>query len=64
MRIVSIFKNGSNPAIRLPADMTYDTITLRPARPGWLSLARHVKADADFLLERPGVVSDEDRFNL
>ena len=51
MRTVSIFKNGKNQAIRLPTDMAYegvgeleitrngDTITLRPVRPSWLSLA-------------------------
>jgi antitoxin VapB len=76
MRTVSIFKNGKNQAIRLPTDMAYegvgeleitrdgDTITLRPARPSWLSLAEQPKADADFLEERPNVISDEGRFNL
>jgi len=73
MRTVSIFKNGKNQAIRLPADMAYhdiseleiarsgNTITLRPARPDWLSLADIPAADADFLQERPAVVSDEGR---
>lgn len=76
MRTVSIFKNGTNQAIRLPADMAYegvgeleitrsgDTITLRPVRPGWLSLAELPKADADFLAERSSVISDEGRFKL
>jgi antitoxin VapB len=76
MRTVSIFKNGKNQAIRLPTDMAYegvgeleiirngDTITLRPVRPSWLSLAELAKADADFLQERPNVVGDEGRFNL
>lgn len=76
MRIVSIFRNGKNQAIRLPADMAYegvgeleitrsgDTITLRPVRPSWLSLAELPKADADFLQERPSVVDDEGRFTL
>lgn len=76
MRTVSIFKNGKNQAIRLPADMAYtdvgeleitrngDTITLRPARPTWLSLADLPTADEDFLQERPSVVDDEDRFVL
>ncbi|ALM54725.1 type II toxin-antitoxin system VapB family antitoxin [Halomonas huangheensis] len=75
MRTVSIFKNGKNQAVRLPADMAYegvgeleisregDVITLRPARPSWLSLPEFSKADADFLEERPVVVSDEGRFN-
>lgn len=52
MRTVSIFLNGKNHAIRLPKDMQYDetitelvitkdgdTITLKPARPTWTSLA-------------------------
>ncbi|WP_095162355.1 type II toxin-antitoxin system VapB family antitoxin [Pseudomonas sp. Irchel 3F5] len=39
-------------------------ITLHPVRPSWLSLAELPKADADFLHERPSVVSDEGRFNL
>lgn len=76
MRTVSIFKNGNNQAIRLPADMAYegvgeleiirngDTIILRPVRPDWLSLAELPKADGDFLEERPPVVSDEGRFSL
>lgn len=76
MRTVSIFKNGKNQAIRLPNDMAYDgvgeleitrigdTITLRPVRPSWLSLAELPEADGDFLQERPSIVSDEGRFNL
>lgn len=76
MRTVSIFKNGKNQAVRLPADMAYegvgeleitrvgDTITLRPVRPSWLSLAESPKADADFLQERPSIVSDEGRFKI
>ncbi len=71
MRRVSIFKSGKNQAIRFPTDMAYedvreleitrigDTITLRPVRPGWLSLAELPKADADFLQERPSVISDK-----
>lgn len=76
MRTVSIFKNGKNQAIRFPADMSYegvgeleitrngDIITLRPVRPSWLSLAELPKADADFMQERQGIVSDEGRFTL
>lgn len=76
MRTVSIFKNGKNQAIRFPSDMAYDgigeleitrkgdTITLRPLRPSWQSLADLPKADADFLQDRPSVISDEGRFNL
>jgi len=74
MRTVSIFKNGKNQAIRLPADMAYhgvseleitrsgSVITLRPARPDWLSLADVPATDADFLQDRPAIVSDEGRF--
>lgn len=32
MRTVSIFKNGNNRAIRLPRDLDFDGITLRPVR--------------------------------
>lgn len=76
MRIVSIFKNGKNQAIRFSTDMAYkgvgeleitrngDTITLRAVRPSWESVAELPKADADFLQERPTVISDEGRFNL
>ena len=76
MRIVSIFKNGKNQAVRLPVDMAYegegkleisregDVITLRPVRPSWASFAEMPKADANFLQERSVVVNDEGRFNL
>ncbi|CAM3593141.1 Virulence-associated protein VagC [Pseudomonas reidholzensis] len=76
MRTVSIFKNGKNQAVRLPNDMAYegvgeleisregDVITLRPARPSWATFSELPKADADFLEERPAVVSDEGRFTL
>lgn len=76
MRTVSIFKNGKNQSIRLPDDMAYegideleitrigDTITLRPVRPNWLSLAELPKADVDLLQDRPSVFSDEGRFDL
>ncbi|MBY5928005.1 AbrB/MazE/SpoVT family DNA-binding domain-containing protein [Halomonas sp. DP8Y7-3] len=76
MRTVSIFKNGKNQAVRLPADMAYegireleitrdgDVITLRPVRPSWESFKDLPKADDDFLQERPSVVDDEGRFHL
>ncbi|WP_439899086.1 type II toxin-antitoxin system VapB family antitoxin [Pseudomonas gingeri] len=76
MRTVSISKNGKNQAIRLPNDMAYegvgeleitrngDVITLRPVRPSWQSPAELPAADADFLQERPDIISDEGRFNL
>lgn len=41
-----------------------DTITLRPVRPGWPSLATLPKAGTDFLKDRPGIISDEGRFEL
>jgi antitoxin VapB len=74
MRTVSIFKDGKNQAVRLPADMSYDgideleitrigdTITLRPVRPTWLSLAELPKSDIDFLQDRTSIVSDAGRF--
>lgn len=73
MRTVSIFKNNSNQAIRIPRDMEFqgvadleisregDTLTLRPARPSWGSLRDVPPADEDFLVEREDVV-DEGRF--
>lgn len=77
MRTVSVFRNGKNQAIRLPADMAFegvgeleirregDTITLRPARPSWTSFAKETPtADANFLQDRPAVVDDEGRFQL
>ncbi|MFT8211917.1 MAG: type II toxin-antitoxin system VapB family antitoxin [Symbiopectobacterium sp.] len=76
MRIVSVFKNGNNRAIRLPRDMDFegvneleilregDTLILRPVKPNWGSFLQEAKADADFLTERENVVCDEGRFQL
>ncbi|HGF7521820.1 virulence factor [Vibrio cholerae] len=76
MRTVSIFKNGNNQAVRLPKDFEFDgvneleihkegdVITLRPARPDWLSFGQLEKTDSDFMVERQTVVSDEGRFNF
>jgi len=76
MRTVSIFQNGKNQAVRLPRDLEFkgvteleiikhgDSITLRPARPDWLSFADGERADPDFLQERPAVIKDEGRFTL
>ncbi|MDU6410060.1 MAG: type II toxin-antitoxin system VapB family antitoxin [Yersiniaceae bacterium] len=76
MRTVSVFKNGSNRAIRLPRDMDFegineleiiregDTIILRPLRPSWGSFAQEQRADADFMTEREDVISDEGRVEL
>lgn len=70
MRTVSIFRNGKNQAVRLPADMAFegvgeleisrtgDVITLRPARPTWRSFLGLSVADGD-LLERQQVISNE-----
>jgi antitoxin VapB len=74
MRTVSIFKNGNNQAVRFPKDMEFegvgeleiikdgDTITLRPIKLGWLSLAETEKADKDFLIERNEFIEDQGRF--
>ena len=74
MRTVSIFANGNNQAVRIPKDMEFsnlkeleifregDSLILRPTRPDWLSFAELDKANDDFLVERPDVMSDEGRF--
>lgn len=74
MRTVSIFNNGKNQAIRIPKDMEFqgvkeleiikegNIISIRPARPDWLSFANYEQADDDFMLERTDVISDEGRF--
>ena len=70
MRTVSVFKNGSNRAVRLPRDMDFadvnemeirregDVIILRPTRPSWESFSALGNADADFLVERADVIED------
>ncbi|AOJ73427.1 MULTISPECIES: type II toxin-antitoxin system VapB family antitoxin [Burkholderia] len=75
MRTVSIFKNASNQAIRIPKDMAFegvteleirregDTLLLRPVRPTWTSFAAESRADDDFLSERPEIV-EPGRFDL
>ncbi|MBW5890743.1 AbrB/MazE/SpoVT family DNA-binding domain-containing protein [Pectobacterium polaris] len=75
MRIVSVFKNGNNRAIRLPRDMDFegvneleivregDTIMLRPVKPNWHSFLQEGHADADFMTERQDIV-EEGRFEL
>ncbi|WJV54529.1 type II toxin-antitoxin system VapB family antitoxin [Prodigiosinella aquatilis] len=76
MRTVSVFKNGNNRAIRLPRDLDFvgvneleiiregDMIILRPAKPSWSTFLQEEKADADFMADRPEIVSDEGRFEL
>lgn len=65
---VSLFRNGKNQAVRIPRDMEFkgvtelvmtregDTLTLRPARPTWSSLAQLEPLGADFLGDRPAVI--------
>ncbi|MCC8396800.1 type II toxin-antitoxin system VapB family antitoxin [Paraburkholderia sp. MMS20-SJTR3] len=67
MRTVSIFKNGTSQAVRIPKEMRFegvteleirregDTIMLRPARPSWTSFADEPRADADFMSDRPAI---------
>jgi antitoxin VapB len=73
MRIVSIFRNNRNQAIRLPKEFEFegvteltierqgDTILLRPARPSWSSFLDESRPDAGFLHERPDLL-EESRF--
>jgi antitoxin VapB len=68
MRIVSVFQNGGNRAVRLPKNMDFtgvneleirregDTIILRPVKPSWETFNAFDKADADFLSNRPDVI--------
>ncbi|MFV3367943.1 type II toxin-antitoxin system VapB family antitoxin [Pseudomonas sp. NY15435] len=65
---VSLFRNGKNQAVRIPRDMEFrgvtelvmtregDTLTLRPSRPTWSSLAALKPIDADILGDRPAVI--------
>lgn len=65
---VSLFRNGKNQAIRIPRDMEFkgvteleitregDTLTLRPSRPTWSSLAELEPIETDFLGDRPAVI--------
>ena len=69
-KIVAVFKNGNNRAVRLPKDIDFEgvnelqisregnRIILRPVKPNWLSLRDEDKADKDFLLEREDVIED------
>ncbi|HHR6129384.1 TPA: type II toxin-antitoxin system VapB family antitoxin [Providencia alcalifaciens] len=69
-KIVAVFKNGNNRAVRLPKDIDFEgvneleisregnRIILRPVKPNWLSLKDEDKADKDFLLEREDVIED------
>lgn len=65
---VSLFRNGKNQAVRIPRDMEFkgvtelvmtregDTLTLRPARPTWSSLADLEPIDVDIMSDRPTVI--------
>ena len=69
MTTVSIFRNRSNQAVRIPKSMEFegvaeleanrvgDVLTLRPVRPTWASFADLPAADDDFLTVRPTVVA-------
>jgi antitoxin VapB len=75
MRIVSVFRNNRNQAIRLPKDFEFpgvtsftiekrgDALLLRPVRPSWTSFRDEPRADEDFLRDRPELI-DEGRFSL
>lgn len=65
---VSVFKNRSNQAIRIPVELSFpdvkelelrrvgDTLILRPPKPSWDSFFDLPAADDDFLAVRPDVV--------
>lgn len=73
MRTVSIFKNGTNQAIRFPKEMEFrgvseleitkigDRLILQPARPSWLSFATCERASDDFMIDREEIIVDEER---
>ena len=74
MTTVSIFRNRSNQAIRIPRGMEFegvtelevsrvgDVLTLRPVRPTWDSFADVPTADDDFLATRPTIVASRPVF--
>lgn len=73
MRTVSIFKNGTNQAIRFPKEMEFsgvsvleitkigDRLILQPVRPSWLSFATCERASDDFMIDREEIIVDEER---
>ena len=73
MRTVSIFKNGTNQAIRFPKEMEFrgvseleitkigDRLILQPARPSWLSFATCERVSDDFMIDREEIIVDEER---
>ncbi len=70
MKTASLFKNGSNQAVRLPRGFEFegvsevevtregDAVILRPARKTWTSFALVEKADDDFLTDRTEVIEE------
>lgn len=68
MRTVTIITNDNNQVIRIPKEFEFsgaseleirkegDVITLRPARPDWLSFGKQDKADNDFLTNREDII--------
>jgi antitoxin VapB len=71
MITAKLFKNGQNQAIRIPKDFEFkgvnevsirkegDRIIIEPIRKTWLSYAELLKADADFMSERPEIFDDK-----
>lgn len=76
MRTVSIFKNGTNQAIRFPKEMEFsgiseleitkigDRLILQPVRPSWLSFATCERASDDFMVDREEIIVDENRVSF
>lgn len=76
MRTVSIFKNGTNQAIRFPKEMEFsgvseleimkigDRLILQPVRPSWLSFATCERASDDFMVDREDIVTDDGRVSF
>jgi antitoxin VapB len=75
MARASIFKNGSNQAVRLPREMELKDVTeveirregesiiLTPVRKNWTSFSNTDSADDDFLTQREPI-ADPDRVKL
>jgi antitoxin VapB len=70
MATASLFRNGSNQAVRLPRELEFEgvsevevrrqgsSIILTPVRKSWKSFAETAPADDDFLTERHEIVQD------
>lgn len=70
MKTASLFKNGSNQAVRLPRGFEFegvsevevtregDAVILRPVRKTWTSFALVEKAEDDFLTDRTEVIEE------